>query len=178
MECEVCGRQIFGRANKVIIDGAKLLVCFDCSQLKPIQPTFEKPFIKTTKPTLSVSTRRPRSGISSRAGASPQSLISEDSILVEGYGKRIRWGRERLNLNHEELSRKIGVRISLLQKLETEKMVPDLNLTKKLENTLRIKLLRQSTKIKLDEEMLTKKPINLTLGDIAIQKRRRGDVEE
>lgn len=178
MECEVCGRQIYGKSHKIIIDGANLLVCFDCSQFTPIQPKMENRVIKSTKSTFSVRTRGSRPRINLQAGSSPQPIISEDSVLVEDYGKRIRRGRERLNLTHEELSRKIGAKISLLQKLETGKMVPDLNLTTKLESTLRIKLLSQSARIKVDDDIFTQKPINLTLGDIVVQKKRRGGTEE
>jgi len=178
MECEVCGSQIYRKAHKVIIDGAKLLVCFDCSQFTPTQ---QKPKIEgtTIQPTQKLPTRSrtPRLGIGSRERSVRQPIISEDSVLVEDYGKRIRQGRELFNLNHEELSRKIGVKISLLQKLETGKMVPDHNLIKKLESTLKIKLLRHSTSIQVDEQMLTNKPSNLTLGDVVVQKRRRGAAE-
>jgi putative transcription factor len=91
---------------------------------------------------------------------------------VEGYGKRIRRGREKLGFTHEELSRKIGEKISLLQKLETEKMTPDLALAKKLENTLRIKILGAPTKAQVGDEVNAHKPTDLTLGDVVVVQKR------
>jgi putative transcription factor len=107
-----------------------------------------------------------------RVQPSQQRLIFDDSVVVEGYGKRIRQGREKLGLNHEELSRKIGEKISLLQKLETEKMTPDLALAKKLENTLKIKILGSLTTTQVGEEVYAQKPTDLTLGDVVVVQKR------
>ena len=124
MECEVCGRQIYGRAHKVIIDGAKLLVCSGCTQFTPSRWSSDTNTQQATprpRPPRRQSKPRPR-----------QELIADNFVLINGYGNRIRKARENLGLTHKELSRKIGEKISLLQKLETEKMIPDTILIKKL----------------------------------------------
>jgi putative transcription factor len=166
MDCEVCGTQIFGRAYSVIIDSAKLLVCSECSKSgstsRRYEPETQRPTAKRAMPV------RPRM----RVRPSQQRLIFDDSVVVEGYGKRIRQGREKLGLNHEELSRKIGEKISLLQKLETEKMTPDLALAKKLENTLKIKILGSPTTAQVGEEVYAQKPTDLTLGDVVVVQKR------
>ncbi len=165
MECEVCGRQIYGRGRKTVIEGAELLVCPECAKLTPSPRKHEpeKPRIlekrsqPATRPTLA---RRPS-----------QTSMSEDLVLAEDYGRWIRNGREKLGLTHEELSRKIGEKISVLQKLETGKITPDLALAKKLENMLRIKILVPTPKIQVGEEMLVNKPASLTLGEIVVLKK-------
>jgi len=167
MECEVCGRQIYGRAYKTIIDGARLLVCPECAQLTPSASKHEP-----EKPKATVKKPQPMSR-PIRARQPTQTLIPEDLVLAEGYGKSIRIGREKQGLTHEELNRKIGERVSLLQKLETEKIVPDLSLAKKLENTLRIKILVPPPKIQIGEEMLAKKPTDLTLGDVVVMQKKK-----
>jgi len=96
----------------------------------------------------------------------------DDSVVVEGYGKRIRRGREKLGLTHEELSRKIGEKISLLQKLEMEKMTPELALAKKLESNLKIKILGSPTTAQVGEEVSAHKPTALTLGDVVVVQKR------
>lgn len=166
MECEVCGRQIFGRAHNVIIEGAKLLVCSECakSSLSAKKYTPEKPRAATTGV-------RP-GGRRTKTRQRPQMVMLEDSVIVEGYGKQIRQGREKLGLTHEELSRQIGEKISLLQKLETEKMTPDLALAKKLEKTLKIKILGSPATLQVDEELHEHKPTDLTLGDIVVVQKR------
>ena len=166
MECEICGRQIFGRAHNVVIEGAKLLVCSECakSSLSSRKYTPEKP---------RASTKRVRPvGRQTKTSQRPQTVMLEDSVIVEGYGKKIRHGREKLGLTHEELSRHIGEKISLLQKLETEKMTPDLALAKKLGKTLKIKILVSPTTIQVDEELREHKPTDLTLGDIVVVQKR------
>jgi putative transcription factor len=166
MECEVCGRQIFGRPYNVIIEGAKLLVCSECakSSLSTRKYVPEKPraSIRRVRPP----TRQTKTSQRTQTG------MLEDSVIIEGYGKRIRLGREQLGLTHEELSRQIGEKISLLQKLETEKMTPDLALARKLEKTLKIKILGSFTTIQVDEELREHKPTDLTLGDIVVVQKR------
>jgi putative transcription factor len=166
MDCEVCGEQIFGRAYSVVIDSAKLLVCFECSKSGSPSRRYEPE--NQQAPTKRVTPMRPRM----RVRPSQQRLMSDDSVIVEGYGKRIRRGREKLGLTHEVLSRKIGEKISLLQKLETEKMTPDLALAKKLENTLKIKILGSPTTAQVGEEVYTHKPSDLTLGDVVVMQKR------
>ncbi len=166
MDCEVCGRQIFGRPYHAIIEGAKLLVCSECakssSSTRKYVPEKPRASIRRVRPPTrqTKTSQRPRTG------------MLEDSVIVEGYGKRIRLGREQLGLTHEELSRQIGEKISLLQKLETEKMTPDLALARKLEKTLKIKILGSSTTIQVDEELREHKPTDLTLGDIVVVQKR------
>ena len=166
MDCEVCGEQIFGRAFSVVIDSAKLLVCFECSKSGSPSRRYEPENQQAS--TKRVTPIRPRM----RVQPSQQRLMSDDSIIVEGYGKQIRRGREKLGFTHLELSRKIGEKISLLQKLETEKMTPELALAKKLENTLRIKILGSPTTAQVGEEVNAHKPTDLTLGDVVVVQKR------
>lgn len=65
--------------------------------------------------------------------------------LVNDFPKQIKRAREKLQLTHEDLGRQIGEKVSLLQKIEIGKMVPDQVLAKKLEHILRIKLLSPSS---------------------------------
>lgn len=166
MECEVCGRQIFGRAHNVVIEGARLLVCSECAKSSSSSRKYAP-----ERPRASTQRARPAAR-QTRTSQRPPTVMLEDSVIVEGYGKKIRRGREKLGLTHEELSRQIGEKISLLQKLETEKMTPDLALAKKLEKTLKIKILGSSTTIQVDEELREHKPTDLTLGDIVVVQKR------
>jgi len=166
MDCEVCGSQIFGRAYSVVIDSAKLLVCSECSKSNSSRRRYAPEKQKaSTKRVTPVSPRM-------RVQPSQQRLMFDDSVVVEGYGKRIRRGREKLGLTHEELSRKIGEKISLLQKLEMEKMTPELALAKKLESNLKIKILGSPTTAQVGEEVSAHKPTALTLGDVVVVQKR------
>ncbi|UCH01866.1 MAG: TIGR00270 family protein [Candidatus Bathyarchaeota archaeon] len=172
MECEICGKKIFGKAHRSIVDSAKLFLCSECSLFassswKPQSPKYANPQVKTYDKTTHFSnTRRQR-------------IMKEDLELVKNYSQRIRKGREQYNFSHEEFSRKIGEKISVLQKLETGKMIPDHKLAKKLENFLKIKLLEQPPKLDDIEEAYFKNNHVVTLGDIAIiQKPKKTNINE
>jgi putative transcription factor len=158
MECEVCGKAIYGRAEKVSLDGARLYVCANCAHFTPSHQTYE------TKP--QPIQRAPRKPRPSTPRPPRQELIPDNLALVTDYGQRIRKAREQQGYSHAELSRKIGERISLLQKVETEKMVPDRSLITKLEHTLKIRL--QEIATMQPGEVPKKKLTDLTLGDIAV----------
>ena len=97
--------------------------------------------------------------------------------LIEGYGNIIRNARRIQDLSHEDLGKNIGERVSVLQKIETEKMVPDQRLTRKLEHTLKIRLLKPIDNVKSQSD-LTTKPLKLTLGDVVTIKRYEKYKEE
>ena len=164
MECEVCGKTIYGRAEKVSLDGARLYVCSSCAHFTPTHRTYET----KQQPPIHRAPRKPRP---STPRPPRQELIPDNLALVSDYGKRIRKARERQGYSHETLSRKIGERVSLLQKVETEKMVPDRSLITKLEHTLKIRL-QESATIQ-PGEIPRRKLTDLTLGDIAILQKNK-----
>ncbi|UCH37559.1 MAG: TIGR00270 family protein [Candidatus Bathyarchaeota archaeon] len=171
MDCEVCGSQIYGRRRSIVIDGAKLIVCSNCAQSS--HPSSQSLLTSTQSQKKRTLSSRIPSQTRPRASRSP---IHEDTELRKNYGSIIRKGRETMRLTHEELSRTIGEKISLLQKLETEKMIPDLNITRKLEHTLKIKLFEPPSTISI-EDKFTSKPTGLTLGDL-ISLRQKSDESE
>ena len=161
MDCEVCGNKIYGIERKVIIDGARLVVCSKCitSSTRDSQEHRDQTFFHKSDTTVTKARQRPI--------VSKQSSITirEDLDVVDNYSILVREARERLELTHDELSRKVGIKVSLLQKIETGKMIPDQEMAKKLEYALKIKLLVPISKIPV-EDKFTKHPLNLTLGDI------------
>jgi putative transcription factor len=163
MECEVCGKTIYGRAEKVSLDGARLYVCSSCAHFTPTHRTYE-----TKQQPVQSAPRKPRP---STPRPPRQELIPDNLALISDYGKRIRKAREEQGYSHEKLSRKIGERVSLLQKVETEKMVPDRSLITKLEHTLKIRL-QESATIQ-PGEIPRSKLTDLTLGDIAILQKNK-----
>ena len=157
MDCEVCGRSIYGEPYRAVIEGAKLLVCSKCSDLSSLSWNLERREVSVSK-TL----RKPRSARIRET----RSLASEDLELVEDWNTKIRKAREKLGLNHAELGKKIGEKVSVLQKLETGKMILDNNTIRKLERVLRIELLKPYESLSIRKEMIVRKPIDITIGDI------------
>ena len=92
--------------------------------------------------------------------------------IIENYGLKIKNARRKIGLSHEDIGRKIGEKVSLIKKIEREKMVPNNELAAKLEHLLRIKLIS-----KIDETKKTSLPSpslkTLTLGDIVQFKNKK-----
>lgn len=88
--------------------------------------------------------------------------------LVENFGTIIRQAREARGLSHEDLGRKLNEKISVLKKLEGNKMTPNNKLVEKLEHALKITLLVPKTERKFPKNLLVTTPPskNLTLGDL------------
>jgi len=174
LRCEVCGSKIYGKPYKVIIEGAKLTVCNECSthgkivweEAKP-KTTMLKP--KAALPPLKTQSKKP-----------PETTVDTTQELVENFDLKIRQAREKLGISHEELGKKLNEKVSTLKKIETGKMTPDNMLTVKLEHALKIKLLVQASEEKILQTG-TPKPVSreLTLGDlIQLSKKEKEELEE
>ncbi len=89
--------------------------------------------------------------------------------FVDGYGEIIRKARERLGLTREELGALIQDKASVIKKIENEELKPTIELAKKIEKALKVKIL---VEVSEEVEELFKpqypksKPSGLTLGDL------------
>lgn len=170
MQCDVCGREIIGEPKRVIIEGAKMTVCSECAKLgsgfwSPEQPKIGQRVIlkRTAKPMVIKPTEARSNGASGSASASPL----EEVEVVEGFGSLIKQARERMGLTPEDLGRRIGEKESVVKKVESGKIVPDIRLAVKLEHALKIKLLKKASEPKIEETALMGKPRKEpTLGEI------------
>lgn len=157
MQCEVCGRQIFGAPIRAIIEGAKMTACSECAKLgsgywEPKPQRRAKKSIKR-QPTISFSKRQQRP------------TVTETLEVVGDFGQRVRQAREGLGLSHEDLGRKIREKVSVIRKIESGKMVPDLVLAEKLEHALKITLRVPASEPNV-QPVLSSKPRGTTLGDL------------
>ena len=161
MRCEVCGRKILGKPNRVVIEGAKLTVCNECA--KHGTKTWEEPKPKTITPERTAALRP----IKIQSKKQPETKVDTSLELIEDFDQKIRQARERLGFSHEDLGKKISEKVSLLKKIETRKMTPDNKLEAKLEYTLKIKLLVPAAEGKVPQKSIPKQPSReLTLGDL------------
>jgi putative transcription factor len=144
----------------VVIEGAKMVTCFKCAELgseewndKPKSP--RQP--RTLQPQVSFVR-------SSRTKKRPIT-VPEELAVIEGFGSLVRRAREELGLTHEDLGRRISEKISVIRKIETERMIPDHRLAGKLEHTLGIKLLAPITEPKVPPSFSSPSK-DVTLGEI------------
>jgi len=61
--------------------------------------------------------------------------------IADNYPQIIQKARRKHDLSQEDLAMKVKERLSVIQKIELGKMVPNMRLAKELEHVLRIKLL-------------------------------------
>ena len=162
MNCEICGKEIFERHRRVIIEGSKLVVCGKCSEFGE---TTWKGTIETSNigeanklmPLLRMAKNRLRSKNTSKN--------LEDYDIIEDFADSIQKGRRKMGISQEELAKLLKERLSVIQKIESDKISPSIKLSREIERVLKIELLttQESTK-KLD----TKGDVGseLTIGDI------------
>jgi len=175
LDCEVCGDVIFGKGVNVLIDGAKLVVCGRCASgatvvKTPVRPAPAAVERKTSK-TSRILPQAPRRR--SAAGARTPT-VPDGGELVEDYGQQIRKARQALQLSQEQFSQRIAEKVSVLQKIEAERLVPDDSLVRKLEHALKIHLIQKTMEVSSTEEKF-RRPLELTLGDVAVMQKKRGE---
>lgn len=142
-----------------------MIVCRDCAKLGSAHweaqlPHRTKRTVKSLKP-LKLSVKKP---------STPS--LTETLELVDDFGPRIRKAREKLELSHEDLGRKIGEKVSVLRKIESGKMTPDHAFAEKLGHALKIKLLVQPSEPKAPSTV-SSSPREITLGEIIQLKKKK-----
>jgi len=148
MQCDMCGKQ--GQLYDVLMDGVSLSVCEKCSRFGKVMKKVEaeisrKKIMKKTFATIEI----------------PEEIEK----IVDNYAKLIRNARDKLGLTQKELSQKMAEKESIISKVESGAMTPNVSLAKKFERALNLKLVyvEEVKEIKLD------KPIDgrgLTIGDL------------
>lgn len=162
MRCEVCGRRIFGKPSKVIIESAKLTVCAECSRLGKVIPEEDLP---RQREIIRKKTTIAPIQFQMRKTLPPQ--VDTTQEIVQNYDVVIRQAREKLGLSHEELGKKLNEKVSVLRKIETGKMTPNNTLAVRLEHVLKIRLIVPAKIEKMPETMIPNKASKeLTLGDL------------
>ena len=157
LNCDICGREITNQAFKVMVEGAKMLVCGRCQRLgKPYEEEEQTP-----KRPLPRGTVGPRV-IQRRAPDLPRGMDETD--IVEDCADRVRRQRMKLGLSQDQLAKRVKEKLSVIQKIEIGKMAPDTRLCRALEHELKIKLLVPHKE--LSDVPKTAAPAEVTLGDI------------
>jgi len=97
------------------------------------------------------------------------SMGFENTVLVSNYNTLIRQARENMGLTQADLAKLIGEKESIVRRLESGRMAPTLELAKKLEKVLKIKLYEV---VRQEQEFPKPQSFQLTLGDVAEVKER------
>lgn len=149
--CDICGAPIEGQPYVIKLDNAVLHVCRRCAAsygaVSVQQPQ------RRVEPPRRVSVQQPR-----RAQVDRYEVVEE-------YAEVIKRARESLGLTREALASYIGVKESVLRRIESGQLVPDVQLARKLEKALGVKLLVPAQQAEAAGGPPAKK--ELTLGDVA-----------
>ena len=164
MECEICGKPVpEHNPIRAKIEGSVMVVCKECSKLGTIQKAPPKPkFRKQEKG------KKPNNTNKNRAYTRNDEPSEE---LIEDFEHEVRKAREAKGWSREDLGKKINERVSVITRIETGKMTPDIKLTKKLEKALNIKLLEKIDNVDLNQFINTQTG-ERTLGNIMKIKRK------
>ncbi|MHA1883504.1 MAG: multiprotein bridging factor aMBF1 [Promethearchaeota archaeon] len=165
-ECPICGGIIWGKGQKVLLEGAKITVCDNCAQ-------YGKKIVKTTTnyQTKKVYQKKPQS-VSRKHPVKSERI--EELEIISDYPKKIRNARNTRGLNQDQFAQKLNEKPSLLRRIEAGKVEPTIKLAKKIEKMYNIKLLKSTDAIEITskDQKFMKKSTGTSLGDIAFVKRR------
>lgn len=133
---------------KVLIEGAELSVCMECSKLgTPVKPRLRRGTAVRTGTARPIPVSRPlRAAKPKRAVRNIEELV-EAYALVENYGLVVKKARERMGMTLKDLGAKVGEKASVISKIEQGRLKPDNALARKLEHVLRVRLLIPSSSV-------------------------------
>ncbi len=146
MSCDMCGAD--GELFLTEIEGSKLNLCKECSKFGTV-------IKKITNKEVSTQIEKIKT--------MPEEQIVQ--VIVKDYSGLIKKKRESLGLKQKELAKRIAEKESVIHKLESGQIEPNLNLARKLEKTLGIRLLEEET-VKKTAIKPKRKNLDVTIGDM------------
>lgn len=144
MNCELCGHKPAVYDSE--IEGTTMKVCVDCSRFGSNK---RKSNVK-----IVIKDKRP-----------------EDKepiyLFVSGYGSLVKKARERLGLKQEEMAKRLNERESFLHQVESEHIKPSVDIARKLERELKIRILEEIKDVSdaASADRPSSRSVGLTLGD-------------
>jgi len=183
--CEICGREIpEASAFKIYVENIEMIVCPSC-YLKYISggsrnigrssvegsDTIKKNQRISTESSVKHTTFTPmmpqRSGV--KRAQQVNLKIVEKYEIDPNYPEIIRRAREQRNMSTKDLALRLGESENVIKRIEAGKLTPTIDLARKIENILGVKIIVMKT----EEEVLTssssklaKVSSDLTLGDV------------
>ncbi|MBI5046313.1 TIGR00270 family protein [Candidatus Micrarchaeota archaeon] len=124
LSCDICGKTPV-RAQ-ILVEGAKMLACGMCMRSGKMLYKFEEDAPITTAPAMTA----------------PASLDSGEEI-VDDWAKILRTARERMTLPLEVIAERIKEKESYLHAIESGRLLPSLEVARKLEKELKVKLIEK-----------------------------------
>jgi len=150
MTCEMCGKS--GQMFKAKVEGAEMTVCEKCKKYGQV--------LVTQAPRINIKRRSTRA-------QEPQDRV------ISNYASIIQKARQKSGIEIEKFAKQLNEKESTLKHVETGSMSPSIQLARKLENALHIKLieLTDTTKFEIPKASASE---GMTLGDfIKVRKKKQ-----
>ncbi|MCX8181043.1 MAG: multiprotein bridging factor aMBF1 [Thermofilaceae archaeon] len=154
MRCELCGGEIRGQAYLSVVDRAELILCEKCVK-------------KASKVYGPIGQSKTKNQLSQKRTVSKRERNVVEEVM-EDYAEIIREARERMGLTRDALAAILGVKVSVIRRIEEGSLAPTIELAHKIERILRVKLVE-----KVIEERKGRGEAGAwetTLGDVAVFK--------
>jgi len=152
--CELCGSK--QAKYDAEIEGTMMRVCEGCARFGKVKHSPKTKIVIQEKKAV------------------PQEPIY---IFISGYGSAIKKARERLGLKQEEFGKRLNIKESMLHQLESESFKPSIDIARRLEKELHIKIVEEILPGSKDESASSgisdkTRSGTFTLGDMLNAKKR------
>ncbi len=167
MQCEMCGKNTESLSLSEV-EGVEMKVCTICSKFGTK--------VNVNKPQKTNYYRKKVQGKSQddnkRIYEKVVNKRNYSTRLVEDYAQVIKKGREQAHFKHVELAMKLAEKESVLLNIERGKLRPSMQLARKIEQLLEIKLIEENVK---EEKVEYQRSANkaLTIGDLIASKLKK-----
>lgn len=166
MECEICGRYI-ERGKRIKVESSIITACEECSGYGEVVSDVR---LEVKKKDKIPQKPAPVVDIASETD-------NNEGGLIDDYPSVIRESRERLGLKQEELAKAINEPASLIQRIESGKIEPSIEIARRIQKRLKIKIIEKSgggtESIQAKKNVSENKDAELTLGDLVVVKKRK-----
>lgn len=159
MKCELCGARI-RHGKKIMFMGAPIIVCDECAVNGRIIGDVKE----------QIPEKKKKKQGSTNKEISPADFLGEPEYeVVENFNYKIKNAREKKNLKQEDLAKHINEPVAYIKRIESG-FIPPINVIKKIERFLNIKLTKKRESIVLPK--IDKSKDTLTLGDVVVIKKK------
>lgn len=135
MICEMCGKDV-PLTKTVVIDGARLNVCPGCARFGEDYKSGNQASGAVSQTVIEERLQKRERRMKTRDIYSGEASIE----LVDNYGAVIRTAREEKGMDLEKFAESIQEKKGIISKIESNNLVPDDKIIKKIEKALGIKL--------------------------------------